>query len=179
MYSLYIWKNTPVSSHGYLWLTSRKWIVAKWKKNRIAFEIWTAIPRVEKYKIGAAVQILEIIRLFFYERSIKYAKIRLREVSHQYPWMVTGVFFHMLPCDIMVLHIMVLHCSVLRYLKSKYKDVEVATNITNRFNRSVDSTGPTRIIALSLSVYLFNYLCIFIYILPSLFLRLPHLYLFL
>ena len=26
-------------------------------KNRISFEIWTAVPRVEKYKIGAAVQI--------------------------------------------------------------------------------------------------------------------------
>ena len=28
-------------------------------KNRIAFKIWTAVPRVEKYEIGAAVQILE------------------------------------------------------------------------------------------------------------------------
>ena len=27
------------------------------KKNRIAFKIWTAVPRVEKYKIGEAVQI--------------------------------------------------------------------------------------------------------------------------
>ena len=26
-------------------------------KNRIAFKIWTAVPRVENYKIGAAVQI--------------------------------------------------------------------------------------------------------------------------
>ena len=25
----YIWKNTPVTSHGYWWLTPRKWIVAK------------------------------------------------------------------------------------------------------------------------------------------------------
>ena len=35
-------------------------------KNRIAFEIWTAVPRVEKYKIGAAIQILETIRLILF-----------------------------------------------------------------------------------------------------------------
>ena len=32
-------------------------------KNRLAFKIWTAFPRVEKYKISAAVQNLETIRL--------------------------------------------------------------------------------------------------------------------
>ena len=32
-------------------------------KNRIAFKIGFAVPRVEKYKIGTAVQILETIRL--------------------------------------------------------------------------------------------------------------------
>ena len=32
-------------------------------ENRIAFKIWTTVPHVEKYKIGAAVQILETIRL--------------------------------------------------------------------------------------------------------------------
>ena len=55
-----IWKNTPVTSHGYWWLTSSKLIVEI--KNRIAFKICTAVPRVEKYKIGAAVQILETVR---------------------------------------------------------------------------------------------------------------------
>ena len=32
------------------------------EKNRIAFKIWTAVPRVKKYNIFAAVQILETIR---------------------------------------------------------------------------------------------------------------------
>ena len=32
------------------------------KKNRTAFKIGTAVPRVEKYKIGAAVKILVTIR---------------------------------------------------------------------------------------------------------------------
>ena len=59
-----IWKNTPVTSHGYWSLNSRKWI-----KNRIAFKIWTALSY--------------------------FATIHWREVCQQYPWLVTGVFFHM------------------------------------------------------------------------------------
>ena len=35
-------------------------------KNRIAFKIWNAVPRVEKYKIGAAVRILETIRFIIF-----------------------------------------------------------------------------------------------------------------
>ena len=35
-------------------------------KNRIAFKICTAVPSVEKYKIGAAVQILEMIRFILF-----------------------------------------------------------------------------------------------------------------
>ena len=39
-------------------------------KNRIAFKIWTAVPRVEKYAIGAAaIQILETIRPLFHNDS--------------------------------------------------------------------------------------------------------------
>ena len=69
------------------------------KKNRIAFKIWTAVPRVEKYKFGAAGQILETIRFisFRYDsftggHSNTYTTIHLRAVSHQYPWLVTGVY---------------------------------------------------------------------------------------
>ena len=49
------------------------------KKNRITFKIWTAVPRIEKYKIGAAAQILETIRfiLFINERSVKYVTIHI------------------------------------------------------------------------------------------------------
>ena len=46
-------------------------------KNRIAFEIKIAVPRIEKYKIGAADQILETL---FY-----FVTIHLRDVSQQYP----------------------------------------------------------------------------------------------
>ena len=46
------------------------------KKNRIAYKIWTAVPRVEKYKIGAAVQILETIRFILF-----FAMIHSEEVS--------------------------------------------------------------------------------------------------
>ena len=35
-------------------------------KNRITFKIWTAVPRLEKYKTGAAVQILETIRFILF-----------------------------------------------------------------------------------------------------------------
>ena len=35
-------------------------------KNRIAFKIWTVVPRVEKYKIGATVQILKIVRFILF-----------------------------------------------------------------------------------------------------------------
>ena len=35
-------------------------------KNQVAFKIWTAVPRVEKYKIGAAVQILETVRFIIF-----------------------------------------------------------------------------------------------------------------
>ena len=45
---------------------------SSWNKNRIAFQILTSFPCVEKYKISAAL-------LYF-------ATIHLREVSHQYPW---------------------------------------------------------------------------------------------
>ena len=38
----------------------------KIKKNRIAFKICNAVPRVEKYKIGAAVQTLETIRFILF-----------------------------------------------------------------------------------------------------------------
>ena len=54
---------------------------SSWNKNRIAFQILTSFPCVEKYKISAAL-------LYF-------ATIHLREVSHQYPWLITGVFFYM------------------------------------------------------------------------------------
>ena len=70
-------------------------------KNGIAVEIWTEVHRVEKYKIGAAVQTLETIRfILFRDASLKdvsqiYATIHLRQVTHQYPWLVTGVFFHL------------------------------------------------------------------------------------
>ena len=46
-------------------------------KNRIAFKISTAVPRVEKFKISAAVQNLETILFIFF-----FATINLREVSH-------------------------------------------------------------------------------------------------
>ena len=43
----------------------------KIKKNRIAFKIWTADPRVEKYKIGAVVaQILETIRFILFRDDL-------------------------------------------------------------------------------------------------------------
>ena len=50
----------------------------KKKQKRIAFKVWTAVPCVEKYKIGAAVQILEIIHFFLILRrfiSVKYVTI--------------------------------------------------------------------------------------------------------
>ena len=53
--------NVHMTRHGYWWLTSK---------------IWTAAPRVEKYKTGAAVQILETIRFYF-------ATIHLREEVSQ------------------------------------------------------------------------------------------------
>ena len=61
-----IWKSTPVTSRGFWWLTSRKWMAAK--KKRIIFKNWTAVPRVEKYEIGgeAAVRILETIRYILF-----------------------------------------------------------------------------------------------------------------
>ena len=34
-------------------------------ENQIAFKIWTAVPRIERYKIGSAVQILETVRFIF------------------------------------------------------------------------------------------------------------------
>ena len=43
--------------------------------DRIVFKIWTAVPRVEKYKIGPAVQIIETIRI------IKFRDVHIREVS--------------------------------------------------------------------------------------------------
>ena len=52
-------------------------------KNGIAVEIWTEVHRVEKYKIGAAVQTLETIRfILFRDASLKdvsqiYATIHL------------------------------------------------------------------------------------------------------
>ena len=53
-----IWKNTPVTSHGYYCLS---WMNRREIKNRIAFQIWTAVPGEERYKIGAVGQILETI----------------------------------------------------------------------------------------------------------------------
>ena len=67
-------------------------------KNRIAFQIWTAVPRVENYNLRRGSDFrdypLYSISRLIYERSVKYATIQLREVSHQYLWKVTGVFFH-------------------------------------------------------------------------------------
>ena len=45
------------------------------KKKRVVFKIEIGAPRGEKYKIGAAVQILETIRFFHF------TTIHLREVS--------------------------------------------------------------------------------------------------
>ena len=38
-------------------------------KNLIAFKIWTAVPRVEKYKIGPAVQILETVPFILFRND--------------------------------------------------------------------------------------------------------------
>ena len=74
------------------------------KKNRIAFEIWNAIPRVEKYKIGAVAQILGTIhfilfrddpftsgksnvRRFIYERSA--TNIRDWTLAYSFIWLTT------------------------------------------------------------------------------------------
>ena len=45
-------------------------------KNRITVKIWAAVRRVEKYKIGAAVQILETIRFILF-----FATIHSQDVS--------------------------------------------------------------------------------------------------
>ena len=65
MYAAYIWKNTPMTSHWYWWLTSRKWFVMNWKT---ANSLWNLnrSPSCWKYKIGAAVQILETIRFILF-----------------------------------------------------------------------------------------------------------------
>ena len=86
-----IWKNTPVTSHGYWWLTSRKWIAAYLTdlleiKKRIFSKIWTAAPRVEKNRWSISVfrdyplyfilhQFINTrgqtnMRRFIYERSV-------------------------------------------------------------------------------------------------------------
>ena len=80
-------------------------------KNRIAFKIWTAVPRIENYKIGgAAVQILDNIRLiifhadsftrgqsnmrrFIYERSAT----NIRDWSLAYSFIFsTNIFFFLI-----------------------------------------------------------------------------------
>ena len=52
------------------------------KKNRIAFKIWTALKNIK------SLQRFRLSALFHF------ATIHLREVSHQYPWLVNGLFFH-------------------------------------------------------------------------------------
>ena len=66
------------------------------KLKRIVPKIWTAALR--RFYIfqreGLRFIILKLsVFVFFY-----FVTIRLREVSHQYPWLVTGVFFHMSRC---------------------------------------------------------------------------------
>ena len=70
-------------------------------KNRIAFKFRTAVPRVEKYKIGAAVGILETIRfilfrpnLFRIERSVKYATVHLRMATNIRNWSLAYSFIY-------------------------------------------------------------------------------------
>ena len=53
-------------------------------KNRIAFKIWTAVPRVEKNKIGAAVQILDTIRfIIFYADSFTRGQSNMRRFIYE------------------------------------------------------------------------------------------------
>ena len=97
-----------VNESSNIWRTSRKWIVAKWKKTRIAFEIWNAIPRVEKNKICVAVQSLETIRFilfrddpfmsgksnvrrFIYERSA--TNIRDWTLAYSFIWLTDRLIF--------------------------------------------------------------------------------------
>ena len=56
---------------------------------RILSKIRTAAPILYFSTRGTAVQILKAFRFFLLRDTI-----HLREVSHQYPWLVTGVFFH-------------------------------------------------------------------------------------
>ena len=64
----YIWKNTPVTSHGYWWLTSRKWIIAN-KIKRIVSKIWTATTVLYFSTWGTSAQILKAIRFLFRKYS--------------------------------------------------------------------------------------------------------------
>ena len=54
-------------------------------KNRIAFKIWTIVPRVEKYKIGAAaVQILGTIRfILFRDDSFTRGQVNMRRFIYE------------------------------------------------------------------------------------------------
>ena len=55
-------------------------------KNRIAFKIWTAVHRVEKYKIGAAVQILETIRFItFRDDTFTRGQSNMRRFIYERP----------------------------------------------------------------------------------------------
>ena len=65
------------------------------KLRGIVSEILTAAPILYFSTQGTAVQILKTIRFFFY-----FATIHLKEVRHQNPRLVTGVFFYILyPTD--------------------------------------------------------------------------------
>ena len=63
---------------------------SSWNKiKQIVPKICSAAPILYFSTRGTAVQIWKAIRFF------SFATIHLREVRHQYPWLVTGVFFHM------------------------------------------------------------------------------------
>ena len=68
---------------------------SSWNRiNREVYKIWTAALILYFSTQGSAVQILMAI-IFFLS-----ATIHLREVSYQYLWLVTGVFFHILDMQV-------------------------------------------------------------------------------
>ena len=72
-YIEYIWKNTPVTSHGYWWLTSRKWIVTKWDKAASLLNLshWTDFISFNARDCGSDFKSYPVFisRRFIYERS--------------------------------------------------------------------------------------------------------------
>ena len=127
-------------------------------KNRIAFKIWTAVTRVEKYNTCAAVQILvTICFISFRDASFTRGQSNLRLFI--YVRLAIDVFFHItLTLKFLFFSFICVMLPIAEYVRRNFFRIIINVKITNHMCLRMHIHGLSIFLSIYLSIYLPTYL---------------------